>query len=318
MKKTNKKATQKKVRQVVYPPPVDIGDTIGLVAPAGPLINKDNFTAGVQVLEKKGFKVKFNHKLLSASGYLAGSDQERTDEFNSLWADPEVKALVAARGGYGCLRMIDRIDLKQIRKNPKILIGFSDLTVLLNAIHKKTRLVTFHGPVATTLASIDRPSTKSFFDTLLGQAPMHMTPGRLKILNRGNARGTLLGGNLTTLIHMLGTPYEFPWNNTILFIEDIGELPYRLDRFLTHLYQAKRLQKIKGLILGTFTDEDRKENRAMQRAVQKRITELFKGYNIPIWANFPSGHSRRNLTLPVGSEVKMDSAAGGLFFSNNN
>ena len=167
MKKTNKKATQKKVRQVVYPPPVDIGDTIGLVAPAGPLINKDNFTAGVQVLEKKGFKVKFNHKLLSASGYLAGSDQERTDEFNKLWADPEVKALVAARGGYGCLRMIDRIDLKQIRKYPKILIGFSDLTVLLNAIHKKTRLVTFHGPVATTLASIDRPSTKSFFDTLL-------------------------------------------------------------------------------------------------------------------------------------------------------
>jgi muramoyltetrapeptide carboxypeptidase len=113
---------------------------------------------------------------------------------------------------------------------------------------------------------------------------------------------------------MLGTPYEFPWNNTILFIEDIGESPYRLDRFLTHLYQAKRLQKIKGLILGTFTDDDRKENGAMQRTVQKRITELLKGYNIPIWANFPSGHSRRNLTLPVGSEVEMDSASKGLSF----
>ena len=164
------------MHQVIYPPPIKRGDTIGLVAPAGPLIDKENFTAGVQILEKKGFKVKFNQKLLNTRGYLAGSDKERADGFNKLWSDPEIKAIVAARGGYGCLRMIDMIDMKQIRKKPKILIGFSDLTALLNAIHKKTGLVTFHGPVVTTLASIDRISRKSFFDTLLGQAPMHMSP----------------------------------------------------------------------------------------------------------------------------------------------
>jgi len=115
---------------------------------------------------------------------------------------------------------------------------------------------------------------------------------------------------------MIGTPYEIPWNKAILFIEDIGESPYRLDRLLTHLYQAKGLQKLKGLILGTFTDEERKENRSMQRAVQKRVTELFDGYNIPIWTNFPTGHSRRNLTLPIGMEVEMNSVVGKLSFSS--
>jgi len=306
------------MRQVIYPPPINKGDTIGLVAPAGSLVSKENFTEGVQILEKKGFKVKFNRKLLNTRGYLAGSDQERADEFNKLWADPEIKAVVAARGGYGCLRMIDLIDMKQIRKHPKILIGFSDLTVLLNAILKKTGMVTFHGPVVTTLASIDKQSKTSFFNILTGKTPELIKPAKVEVLKAGKAKGVLLGGNLATLVHMLGTPHESPWNNTILFIEDIGESPYRLDRFLTHLYQAKRLQKIKGLILGTFTDDDRKENGAMQKAVHERIAELFKNTDIPVWENFPTGHSRRNLTLPIGEMVEMDSATVKLSFLKKN
>ena len=302
------------MHQVIYPPPIKRGDTIGLVAPAGPLIDKENFTAGVQNLEKKGFKVKFNQKLLNTRGYLAGSDKERADGFNKLWSDPEIKAIVAARGGYGCLRMIDMIDMKQIQKKPKILIGFSDLTVLLNAIHKKTGLVTFHGPVVTTLASIDKQSKTSFFNILTGKRPDLLRPSKVKILKEGKSKGVLWGGNLTTLVHMIGTPYEIPWNDTILFLEDIGESPYRLDRLLTHLYQAKRLKKIKGLILGTFTDEDTKERAVLQKTVQKRILELLKDENIPIWANFPTGHSRRNLTFPVGVDVEMDSNENMLKF----
>ena len=309
MKKTIKKNAPKKHR-AIYPPPLKKGDTIGLVAPAGPLINKDNFSAGLQILQNKGFKVKFNRKLLNAKGYLAGSDQERADEFNRLWSDPEVKGLVAARGGYGCLRMIDLIDMKQIRKHPKILIGFSDLTVLLNSIHKKTGLVTFHGPVITTLASIDKKSHTNFFNVLTGKSPGVIKPSRVKVINGSKANGILLGGNLTTLAHMVGTPYEVPWTDIILFIEDIGESPYRLDRLLTHLSMAKRLQKIKGLILGTFTDEAKKESSILRKTVHERITEIFKGIDIPIWANFPTGHGRRNLTLPIGVEVKMDSSAG--------
>jgi muramoyltetrapeptide carboxypeptidase len=317
MKKTSKKAPLPGLHKVIYPPPIKKGDIIGLVAPAGSLSSKENFTAGIGLLEKKGFRVRFNRKILNASGYLAGSDQERADDFNSMWADPEVKALIAVRGGYGCLRMIDLIDMVQIRKNPKILIGFSDLTLLLNTINKKTKLVTFHGPVITTLADIDRQSKKSIVDTLLGQAPTRLKPAGLKIIKGGKAQGRLLGGNLTTLAHMIGTPYEIPWQDSILFIEDIGEKPYSLDRLLTHLNKAGGLQKIKGLILGTFTDEDKKERLVLQKTVQERTAELLQSVDIPIWGNFPTGHSRRNLILPVGVKVEMDAAASELLFLGN-
>jgi len=300
--------------QPIYPPPIKKGDTIGLVAPAGPLINKENFAAGVHILEKKGFKLKFNQKLLNAKGYLAGSDQERADEFNRLWGDPEVKGLLAVRGGYGCLRMIDLVDMKQIRKHPKIFIGFSDLTVLLNAINKKTRLVTYHGPVVTTLTNINRQSLTSFFNVLESKTPNLLNPSRIKILNGGKAKGILRGGNLTTLAHMIGTPHEIPWNDTILFLEDIGESPYRLDRMLTHLDKAERLQKIKGLILGSFTDENNKEKTVLKKTIYERIFEFFIDKKIPIWADFPVGHSNKNMTLPIGVEVKMDSSAKNLKF----
>ncbi len=314
MKKTRKQSAHKKARRIIFPPSITKGDTIGLIAPAGPIINKSNFSAGIRILEKHGFTVKYNHYLLNTRGYLAGSDQERADDFNSLWADPEVKGLVAARGGYGCMRMLDLIDMKQIRKNPKILIGFSDLTVLLAAIYKKTGLVSYHGPVVTTLSSINKQSQTSFFNVLTGNAPDLIKPSRVKILKEGMAKGILLGGNLTTIVHMIGTPYEFPWEEAILFIEDIGESPYRLDRLLTHLAKAKRLQKIQGLILGSFSDDSRKKNRAMQRAVHKRAVELLQKTDIPIWANFPVGHANKNVTLPIGVKVEMDSSENILKF----
>jgi muramoyltetrapeptide carboxypeptidase len=318
MKKTAEKDTRKKSSRAIFPPSMKKGDTIGLVAPAGPIINKNNFAAGIAILEKSGFRIKYNPRLLNVKGYLAGSDQERAEEFNRLWSDPEVKGLVAARGGYGSMRMLDLIDMKQIRKNPKILVGFSDLTALLAAIHKKTGLVTYHGPVVTTLTGIDTQSQTSFFNVLTGKSADRIKRPSIKILKDGNAKGVLLGGNLTTLVHMIGTPYEIAWQNAILFIEDIGESPYRLDRLLTHLYQARRLQKLKGLILGTFSDDDRKENGVMQRTVHKRIVELLEETDIPAWAGFPVGHSRRNLTLPVGMEAEMDTSAGRLFFLKSN
>lgn len=311
MKKTAKPLTRKPPRPVL-PPPVQKGDTLGLVAPAGPLINKKNFKDGIRILEKKGFKVKYNPRLLDAKGYLSGSDLERADDFNSMWSDPEIKGIVAARGGYGSLRMVDLIDMRRIRKNPKIMIGFSDLTVLLTAIFKKTGLITYHGPVVTTLASIDLKSLAAFFKTLAGNMEHTLSPGRLTILKGGKASGILLGGNLTTLVHMVATPYDIPWDKTILFIEDIDESPYRLDRLLTHLSRAGRLQRIKGLILGTFTDDNRRENRAMKLAVSARTNELLTGIDIPVWAGFPVGHSRRNLTLPVGVHAKMDSESASL------
>ena len=312
MKKTGKKTIREKKRPIIFPSPIQKGDAIGLVAPAGSLISRDNFAAGIQILEEKGFNLKFNRKLLARKGYLAGTDQERADEFNGLWSDPDVKAIVAARGGYGSLRMVDLLDMKQIRRNPKIFIGFSDLTVLLNAIHRKTKLVTFHGPVVTTLATIDRQSQTRFFDVLTKKISGLIKPSRIKVLKGGKAKGFLFGGNLTTLVHMIGTPYEIPWTGIILFIEDIGESPYRLDRLLTHLDKAGRLQKINGLLLGSFADNDKKERAVLLKTVQKRITEILNGRDIPVWTNFPTGHCRQNLTLPIGVEVTMDSNTGKL------
>ena len=313
MKRTSKKTAQK-ICKVIYPHPIKKGDCLGLVAPAGSLISKKNFDAGVQILEQKGFRVKFNHTLLNSKGYLAGADWNRADDFNRMWSDPEVKGLIAARGGYGSIRMVHLLDMKQIQKNAKILIGFSDLSVLLNTISQNTGLVTYHGPVVTTLAETNKSSLASFFNILTGHSPQCFKPLSLKILKEGNARGFLFGGNLTTLVHTIGTPYEIPWDKSILFIEDIGESPYRLDRLLTHLFQAGKLQKIKGLILGTFTDDEKKVNAHMQRTVRKRVIELLGDYDIPIWVNLPAGHGRRNITLPIGVEVEMDSSENMLRF----
>ena len=312
MKKTANEDTGKKSNHASFTPTISKGDTIGLVAPAGPVNNKNNFTAGITILKKNGFHVKYNRHLLNAKGYLAGSDQERADEFNRLWSDPEIRALVAVRGGYGCMRILDLIDMEQIRNNPKILIGFSDLTILLAAIHKMTGLVTYHGPVVTTLGNINKESQTSFFNVLKGKTADMISHPKVTILQKGEAEGILLGGNLTTLVHMIGTPYEPSWDNKIIFIEDTGESPYRLDRLLTHLAFSGRLQKIKGLILGTFSDDSGKENKTMQKAVQQRIVELFVKCDIPIWANFPVGHSRRNLTLPIGAQGKMDTSSSTL------
>jgi muramoyltetrapeptide carboxypeptidase len=301
MKKTGRKTG----RRAVCPPPLKKGDTIGLVAPAGPLVNRENFVAGVEMLQQKGFRVVYNENLLSGSGYLAGSDKERAADFNRLWADPAVKGLVAARGGYGSLRIADLVDMAQIRKKPKMLVGFSDLTVLLQAIYKKTGLVTFHGPVVSTLAKSDRESQAVFFKTLNGRDPSPLKPAKAAIIKDGSAAGILLGGNLATLTHLIATPYEPVWDRAILFVEDTGEPPYRLDRFLTHLASAGRLQQIKGLILGTFSDDDGRELKEAQEAVQTRAAELLAGHDIPIWGNFPAGHGSRNWTLPVGCQAEM-------------
>jgi len=317
MKETFHNSTLGQPPSVILPAAMQQGDTIGLVSPSGPIINQDNLEKGIQILKDAGYKLKFYRDFVNTEGYLAGSDQERADEFNSIWSDPEVKAVIAARGGYGSLRMLDMLDLEHVQKHPKILIGFSDLTVLLTAVHKITGMVTFHGPVVTTLASIDQTSRKSFFDALSGNILPSISPDRLTIVQNGQADGILLGGNLTTLAHMLATPYDTSWQDVILFIEDIGESPYRLDRLLTHLAKAQKLDNLSGLIIGTFTETDTTESPDLAKCICERILELVGDQNIPIWADFPVGHGSRNLTLPLGIRVQMDSAGGTLNLLDN-
>lgn len=305
---------------LILPPPLKKGDTIGLIAPAGPLQNENKFIAGVKLLRESGFEVKFSPGLefSTGSGYLAGTDLERADEFHKFWADPEVKALVAVRGGYGSLRIADALDMNLIRRQPKILVGFSDISVLLTTIFKKTGLVTFHGPVLTSLIKNDRESIQLFFETLTGRFPPIIRTKGIEILKAGRAKGRLIGGNLTSLVHLLATPHELSWDNTILFIEDVGEASYRIDRMLTHLYRAKRLDNLAGLLLGSFR-MDVEQNSADENdydAIWNRVLELFSEKNIPIWGKFPVGHGLQNYTLPLGIEAEMDSSSGSLAISS--
>jgi len=305
---------------LIHPPPLKKGDTIGLIAPAGPLQNKDGFVAGVKLLREAGFEVKFSPglELSTGGGYLAGTDRERVDEFHKFWADPEVKALLAVRGGYGSLRIAEALDMNLIRRQPKILVGFSDISVLLTTIFKKTGLVTFHGPVLTSLVKNDRESIQLFFETITGRFPSKIKAKGIEILKTGRAKGRLVGGNLTSLVHLLASPHELSWDNTILFIEDVGEAPYRIDRMLTHLYQAKRLDNLGGLLLGSFR-MDMEQNNSDENgydAIWNRVLELFLKKNIPVWGKFPVGHGLQNYTLPLGIEAEMDSSSGSLMINS--
>jgi muramoyltetrapeptide carboxypeptidase len=285
----------------ILPPTLQKGDTIGLIAPAGPILREDDFTAGVKILREMGFEVKYQRDIMRRTDYLAGPDQERSAELHDLWRDQEVKAIMAVRGGYGCLRLAPYLDLELLQSQPKLLIGFSDLTVLLNIIVQKTGAIALHGPMLTTLQRCDQSSVSSFLDMITGHQPEEIKPNNLEIISNTDARGRLMGGNLSNLCHMVGTPYEPQWTDSILLLEDVSEAPYRIDRMLTHLWEAGSLQKINGLILGSFEECGEVE------IIWQRALELFKESNIPIWANFPAGHGSANQTLPLGGEVLMDS-----------
>jgi muramoyltetrapeptide carboxypeptidase len=281
------------------------GDTIGLAPVAGPW-QQEKFIRGIEILTESGFRVK--EPVRKQYNYLAGSDQYRLNTFHDLWRDPEIKAIMAIRGGYGCLRLLERLDFNLIRQHPKILIGFSDVTVLLTAIQQQTGLVTFHGPMLTTLEATDQKSLQDLFKRLTHSEPYSLQSDKLEILRPGTACGLLVGGNLTTISHLLATPAEMIMKNRILFIEDIGEAPYRIDRMLTQLRLSGGLADISGLIMGTFSDCGEKE------MIRQRILELVPAH-IPVWADFPTGHTSRNRTLPLGISVTMAGESGSLKFS---
>ena len=247
-------ATANGMPTLVLPGMLKKGDTIGLIAPAGPVQNEDDFNNGVKLIRDMGFQVKYSQTVFRKEGYLAGSDIERAKALEEMLLDPETKALLAVRGGYGTLRILPLLNLELFLTHRKILIGFSDISVLCTAVLRQTGLLTFHGPMLTTLAACDRASIEAFFQTLTTRNPASIKTGKLEILIRGAARGPLLGGNLASIVHLLSTRYDLPWQQAILFFEDVNEQPYRIDRLFTQLKEAGKLDDIAGIILGSFTN----------------------------------------------------------------
>ncbi|MFO7761833.1 MAG: LD-carboxypeptidase [Desulfobia sp.] len=290
---------------LIVPPLLKEGDILGIIAPSGPW-KKDEFQQGVSILENHGFRVRLPDHLPTGKGYLAGSARQRLRTIEQIWKDPEIKAVIPVRGGYGCLPILDFLDYQFIRANPKLLVGFSDVSGLLQAIYKYSNLLTLHGPMLTTLNKCDKGSLAYFFDRLTGRATLRLSPQGLKVLKPGNGSGIMTGGNLTTLTHLMETSYEVSWRNKIVFLEDVGESPYRIDRLFTHLYMAGRFKDVAGLILGEFC------NCGNEKEIYDRVLELFQQENFPVWAGFPVGHGKKNLTLPVGVGVEMNCAEGEL------
>lgn len=305
--------------RALVPPPLEKGDTLGVVAPAGMLGDESLFYAGVQILREMGFEVKFPRNLWPGMGYLADCDDNRAFEINSLFKDSEVKGLISMRGGYGCLRILDQIDLGVVGANPKFLLGFSDISVLQNYLHGATGLVSLHGPVLTSLASLEKESLERLYHSLTGKWASSIENKKIEIL-QGNSStdGILVGGNLASIVTLVGTKYDISWENKLVFLEDVNEPIYKIDRMLTQLAAAGKFTGVAGILLGCFTPPrnlSHVDRLRYKESIWQRVVELVSDSAIPVWGNLPSGHSTQNLTFPIGAHATMDYSGFRLLFT---
>ena len=295
---------------LIKPPTLRPGDTIGIAAPASPF-DQQAFEHGVAVLESMGYRVKIPDDLFSQHGYLAGSDSERASQLTKLFEDESVRAIFCARGGFGSMKLLPLLDFEIICARPKILLGFSDVTALLVAIYSRCGMVTFHGPLVTTLKKDSEKSCSALIDAIGSSKPLTLKPPEAVILNPGQASGPLLGGNLTSLCHLMGTPYEPRFKGHLLFLEDRGETSYRIDRMLSQLYLGGRLDGVAGVVLGSFQDCGPVED------VYTIVKESFRHTGGPILAGFDLGHGSDNITVPIGLEADLDTENGSLRFKES-
>lgn len=286
------------------------GNTIGLVAPAS-AENPEKIKGKIEVLKKLGFNVKEGKHIYDKWGYLAGTDVDRASDIMDMFSDKSVDMILCTRGGYGSMRLLPLIDFNIIKENPKIFAGFSDITTLLNNIYDKCHMITFHSPMCTS--TFDDFTLKSFLGTLMrGYNPFTIkNPEDIptQYFNGEYAAGTLIGGNLSLISSLLGTSYALNTENKILFIEDVGEEPYKIDRMLTQLTLSGDLQKCSGFILGQFTNcklPHYERSLTLTEVLQDRVLSLRK----PTLINFQSGHSYPRITIPIGCNVEVNFKEG--------
>ncbi|MFC1632313.1 LD-carboxypeptidase [Candidatus Omnitrophota bacterium] len=285
------------------------GEVIGIVAPAWSF-DRDNFKKGVEKLRKLGFRVRYDRSIFSKYWSLAGYDRQRAEQINRMFADPEVKAIFCAKAGYGSIRTIPYLDLRTIRSNPKIFVGYSDITFLLSYLYTVAEMVVFHGPVvADEIKEEMNPATLNF---LLQAITLPLPLGELKFenvrsLRPGRASGTLIGGNMSLIISAIGTPYELNTDNKILFLEDIGEALEVIDNYLMHLKLAGKFRKIKGIVFGRMIDCIDFSQKSY--TIRDILHDILEDVDVPIIYGFPSGHrvaGAVNVTLPFGVSVTVD------------
>ncbi len=307
--------------RVVRPKRLAAGDTVALVAPASATFQPVDLDIARESLEALGLKVKVGRHLLARHGYLAGTDKDRAADINGFFSDRDVRAVLPIRGGWGSARVLPYLDFDMIRRNPKVLLGYSDITALLLSIHARTGLVTFHGPNGMgrwDAWSVDYMRRVLFNgEQVLYENPRTMSERnslvpvehRVRTIHPGTARGRLLGGNLTVLTAILGSPYLPGWDSAILFLEDVGEDFYRVDRMFTQLKLAGVLEKIRGFVFGTCAECAPGEGFG-SLTLDEIFNDHIRPLNVPAWSGAMIGHQMQQWTLPIGADVEIDAAKG--------
>jgi muramoyltetrapeptide carboxypeptidase len=292
-------------KKIVIPPYLKKGDTIGIVCPAG-YMPKEKIKTCIQVLQRNwGFKVKEGKTLGSGDNYFSGSDDERLDDLQEMLDDPTVKAVLCARGGYGVGRIIDRIDFKRFRKDPKWLIGFSDITVLHVHIHTLFKIASLHAPMAGAFQNegYKNEFVLSMQKALTGKKANYISSVH-PFNHPGKATGVLVGGNLALISHLVGTRSDLNTQGKILFLEDVGEQLYNIDRMLYQLKRSGKLDKLAGLVIGGFTDCKDTE-RSFGKTAFEIIHYQVKEYTYPVCYGFPVSHEKENYALKVGGTYSL-------------
>ena len=291
---------------------VSAGKYIGIIAPSSGM-NSEEIDLGLETLRSNGFTTKLGANVYALNGYLAGTDQQRADDINRMFLDDSVKMIVCTRGGYGTARVLDKLDYNMIAKHPKPIIGFSDITALLNVLGERCNIPAIHGPMLRSLTRNNMNSGYTlthFFAGLNGKVingELPMPKGRkLSTIIPGKAEGVIRGGNLTVIASLVGTPYELKGDGALLLLEEVGESPYRIDRMLNQLWQSGLLKRVNGILIGDFIDcEDDGQNlaRVLQRYAKLSGKPVIKG--------MPAGHGKHNMYIPFGVRAVMNARKNG-------
>jgi len=293
------------------------GDTIGIVAPAWSF-NRANFMKGVGTLKRMGFKVKYDRSIFSRYWSMAGYDKERAEQINLMFADRKVRAIFCAKAGYGSTRTIPYLDQKIIRKNPKIFVGYSDITILLEYLQRIANMIVYHGPVVSgeIHKNMSTISLEYLIRCLMRPEPMGRVclPG-MRTLRPGKASGKLVGGNLSMLVSGIGTPYNIDTDYKILFLEDVGEDLEKIDNMLLHLKMAGKFKRVRGVVFGRMLDCY--DSSGKKYKIAHMIEDILEDVEVPMISGFPSGHARgrgANIIMPLGAQVTLDADRSALTF----
>lgn len=302
--------------KTIKPKRLKSGDIIALVAP-GSYISKEELEDSIKKIEALGFRAVYSDKILLQNGYFSGTDSIRAEDLQEKFEDKSVKGIMCARGGYGCARILPLLDYKSIQRYPKVLIGYSDVTALMHGIFKKTGLITFHGPVSTS--TFNDFSVKNFNSVLIeNNYPIKFSnptedpdenPYGVVSIVKGKAKGKLIGGNLSIMVSLIGTDFDTNYDNSIIFIEEVGEEPYRIDRMLTQLIQAKKFDKASGIMMGIFRKcESKTDDPSFSKSftLMEVLKDRLGNIKIPVIYGMSFGHIKNKFTIPFGALATLD------------